>query len=174
MVARDPDQDPLTYSLAYGPAGLAVERCRAGSSGPRGNRDRRGLRRCPRRRRRGGTLAPAAHDHGGQFNDAPVFVSEPVRVARIPGVYSYDADAQDPLRPTEPMARYWLDPSAAPPARAINEASGLIEWTIPVLGLYDVVVWAADQDGESAWQHYRLPSPTSRPTSRPCSTRWSK
>ncbi len=167
VVARDPDQDPLTYSLAYGPAGLAVERLSgrlvwtpaatvtgvvyAGVRADDG---------------RGGTSLQQLTITVANSNDAPVFVSEPVRVARIPGVYSYDADAQDPLRPTEPMARYWLDPSAAPAGMTINEASGLIEWTVPVLGLYDVVVWAADQDGQTAWQHYRL-HVTDQPANQP-------
>jgi hypothetical protein len=156
-VAEDPDQDPLEYTLAYGPDGMAVERFSGklvwtpapGDAGLvyAGIRVSDG--------RGGSAVQPLAWLVTG-LGLAPVFTSQPVRVARMgQGPYTYDADAEDPIQPAAPI-RYWLDQGSLLRGMTIDADTGLVQWPDMSLGLYDVTVWAANPAGQTAYQWYRL------------------
>ncbi|NLF33147.1 MAG: hypothetical protein GX591_19960, partial [Planctomycetes bacterium] len=168
-LAEDLDQDPLEYTLAYGPEGMAVERLSGKVvwtpaatqtgvvyAGVRVSDGRGGVE-----------LQPLSLVVDGGAATAPVFDTEPVRVARLSASYAYDADAHDPINPTETLV-YWLDQASLFRGMTIDSGTGQIAWAADemALGVYDVTVWVADEDGQTAYQWYRL-QVTSQSDNRP-------
>ncbi|MGA1842202.1 MAG: putative Ig domain-containing protein [bacterium] len=104
---------------------------------------------------------------GRSRNRPPQITSSPPLNAQEGGLYSYDAEAQDPE--DNPMT-YILDLS--PNGMIINSATGLIQWT-PVfaqVGPNDVVVRVMDSLGASATQFFTItvsPRPNQAPVSDP-------
>jgi RHS repeat-associated protein len=154
--ASDPDGDPLTFSLAAGPAGMAVD-ARTGWV----------------------TWAPAAGDLGNQAvalrvedsrggsaeqdftlsvippppDRPPVFTSSPVVSANVNTAYQYQATATDPD----------LDPltfalAGGPQGMTVDPASGLVAWqpAASQLGLQNVTLTVSDGRGGSATQTYTV------------------
>jgi RHS repeat-associated protein len=155
--ADDPDDDPLEYTLAYGPAGMAVER-RSGRVVWTPSPTQTGIVYATLRVHdgRGGVALQALTLTVTGTNDAPVFLTQPDRLARLQdGPYTYDADAEDPINPAEPI-RYWLDQASLLRGMSVSAGTGLLSWPNPAVGRYDVTVWAADEDGQTAYQFYQL------------------
>jgi YD repeat-containing protein len=156
-VAEDPDQDPLDYTLAYGPDGMAVERFSGQVVWTPASGDAgivyAGVRVSDGR---GGSAVQSLALAVSGLGLAPVFTSRPVRTARLgQGPYAYDADAEDPIQPAAPI-RYWLDQGSLLRGMTVDADTGLVQWSQVQAGQWDVTVWASNPAGQTAYQWYRL------------------
>jgi len=154
--ADDPDGDALEYTLAYGPQGMAVE-SRSGRVVWTPDATQAGVVYAAFRVSdgRGGVALQPTAVIVTDTNGAPVFNTQPLRLARIQdGTYTYDADATDPDMPIE----YWLDQASLLRGMTVDSESGVVAWPAAAItvGSYPVTVWAADNNGQTAYQYYRL------------------
>ncbi len=74
-------------------------------------------------------------------NQAPIITSDPVETATVGETYIYDVDATDP---DGDVLTYYL--TVMPSHMNIGSANGLIIWTPPAKGDYDVTVKVSDGD----------------------------
>ncbi len=74
-------------------------------------------------------------------NQTPIITSDPITTAIVGVVYTYDVEATDP---DEDVLTYSL--TVMPSHMAISSATGLIIWTPPAKGDYDVTVKVSDGD----------------------------
>jgi RHS repeat-associated protein len=154
--ASDPDGDPLTFSLAVGPTGMAVDATTgrvtwAPAPGNLGNQAV-ALRVTDGR---GGsaeqdfTLAAIQPPP----NRPPVFTSSPGVSANVNTAYQYQATATDPDQDSLTFAL-----AGGPQGMTVDSASGLVQWqpTASQLGLQHVALTVSDGRGGSATQTYTI------------------
>lgn len=155
VVAVDPESSPLIYRLGSRPNGMTIDATgkvqwmptEAGSYDIDVSvTDNQGATTTQTYRLEVGTAA---------INQAPTIISMPSLVANVGSSYQYQVEASDP---DAQILRYQLLES--PQGMSIGAASGLLNWTNPVNGHYQVVVAAFDSEGLSATQGYTLKAKT--------------
>ncbi|TVS20796.1 MAG: hypothetical protein EA424_02160, partial [Planctomycetaceae bacterium] len=155
--AEDPDQDPLEYALVYGPEGMAIEPF----SGqvvwtPTANEVGSVYAGIQVTDGRGGAALQTLALTVGAASLGPVFTSQPIRVARLgTAPYQYPAVAEDPDDPAASI-RYWLDTASLLRGMTIDAHTGVVQWSDMQLGLWEVTVWAANQNDQLAYQWFPL------------------
>jgi RHS repeat-associated protein len=152
VVAKDPQNGPLTYRLPQGPTGMTIS-TNAGF-----------VQWTPTNS--GSFLVQVAADgRGGSFyqgytltvipftNLPPQFTSTPIFTVAPTSNYAYTAVAPSPVGNTVSYAL-----TQSPPGMAINGVSGLVAWTPTVnqLGGFPVTITANDGHGGTATQSYTL------------------
>jgi hypothetical protein len=80
---------------------------------------------------------------GSSAGAAPVISSTPVTAGILWQVYSYDVNASG-----DPPPSYTI--TSGPPGMLINSTSGLISWTPPATGSYDVTIQANNSAGSTS------------------------
>ena len=163
--ASDPENDPLTYGLTNGPAGMTMDDQGLIDWTPTAD-----------------DIATSPHSYTVEVSDnintavsqtfqisvvhelqnnAPVFDTTPRTDIVVDERYLYDADATDPDGDT---ITYSL--LAAPSGMTIDAQSGMVEWHPQILdvGQHEMKVLALDSLGQGAWQAFTL---TVRATNRP-------
>jgi YVTN family beta-propeller protein len=98
-----------------------------------------------------------------KLNYTPVIYSQPVIPATVGVPYAYNVLATDPL---PDILTYSL--LSAPPGMTIDHLTGLIEWTPPAIGDYEVIVKVKDLKGTYKLQTFiievnELPAPNRPP-----------
>ncbi|GCL37155.1 hypothetical protein SR1949_22620 [Sphaerospermopsis reniformis] len=155
VVAVDPENSPLTYSLGRRPNGMTIDAkgkvqwtpTQVGSYDIDVSvTDNQGATTTQTYRLEVGSTA---------INHAPNITSTPGFVANVGSAYQYQVEAKDPDGQT---LRYQLLES--PQGMTIDAASGLLSWTTPVNGNYQVVVAVFDTEGLGVTQGYTLTAKT--------------
>ncbi|MFM6156165.1 MAG: putative Ig domain-containing protein, partial [Sphaerospermopsis kisseleviana] len=155
VVAVDPENSPLTYSLGRRPNGMTIDATGKVQWTPTqvgsydidvSVTDNQGATTTQTYRLEVGSTA---------INHAPNITSTPGFVANVGSAYQYQVEAKDPDGQT---LRYQLLES--PQGMTIDAASGLLSWTTPVNGNYQVVVAVFDPDGLGVTQGYTLTAKT--------------
>lgn len=155
VVAVDPESSPLIYRLGRRPNGMTIDATGKVQWMPTepgsydidvSVTDNQGAITTQTYRLEVGTAA---------INQAPTILSTPSSVANVGSSYQYQVEASDP---EAQILRYQLLES--PQGMSIGAASGLLNWTNPVNGNYQVVVAAFDSEGLSATQGYILKAKT--------------
>ena len=151
VAAVDPENSPLTYSLGRRPNGMTIDArgkvqwtpTQVGSYDIDVSvSDNQGATTTQTYRLEVGSTA---------INHAPNITSTPGFVANVGSAYQYQIEASDPDGQT---LRYQLLES--PQGMTIETASGLLSWTTPVNGNYQVVLAAFDAEGLGVTQGYTL------------------
>jgi|694.fasta_scaffold16546_2 RHS repeat-associated protein len=155
VVAVDPENSPLTYSLGRRPNGMTIDAMGKVQWTPTqvgsydidvSVTDNQGATTTQTYRLEAGSTA---------INRAPNITSTPSFVANVGSVYQYQIEASDPDGQT---LLYQLLQS--PQGMTIDAASGLLSWTTPVNGNYQVVVAVFDSEGLGVTQGYTLTAKT--------------
>ncbi len=152
--ASDPDGDPVSFKLDFGPAGMAVDPgtgllqwtpvaadlgahdvSLSALDGVGGHATQRW------------TLVVS----GPGTNRPPFFTTAPVVGASVGGAYAYDADAADP--DGDPVGYGLL---SGPAGLSIDAGSGKIAWSYALPGTHAVSIRAADAAGAEAVQAFDL------------------
>jgi RHS repeat-associated protein len=153
VVATDPENDTLTYSLGRRPTGMTI--------------DNQGLIRWTPTNTSPQTVEVIVSDSQGAtstqtynievsttaINNAPTITSTPVYLARPGSAYQYQIVATDP--DAGDSLTYQLLSSTAS-GMSINSTTGLLTWTNPVAGTYTIAVGAVDRGGQGAAQRFTL------------------
>ena len=144
IVAKDPDVDPLTYSLDTAPAGMTID----AASGL--------IQWTPDNSQIGDHVVIVRVEDPGKLWDTEVFIVRVVNINDPPAItsaavttathdvpYLYDVGATDP---DNDLLIYSLD--ASPTGTTIDPISGLIQWTPDdsQIGYQDLTVRAEDSD----------------------------
>jgi Putative Ig domain/Bacterial Ig domain len=157
VIATDPENDPLTFSLGRKPGGMTID-----SNGT--------IRWTPQASQIGSQQVEVfARDTQGAItsqnytievgataiNTAPSITSTPVYLAAVGSPYSYqvvatDSDAGDRL------TYQLLSVPAGVMGISIDPTTGLLTWANPVAGNYKIVVGAVDAAGLGAAQGFNL------------------
>ena len=155
VVAVDPENSPLTYSLGRRPDGMTIDATGKVQWTPTqvgsydidvSVTDSQGATTTQTYRLEVGSTA---------INRAPNITSTPGFVANVGSAYQYQVEASDPDGQT---LRYQLLES--PQGMTIDAASGLLSWTTPVNGNYQVVLAVFDSEGLGVTQGYTLTAKT--------------
>lgn len=153
--ARDPDADPLTYSLSAAPAGMSIDTDGLIQWQPQP--DQVGIQNVSLQVTdgRGGSVAQdfSIEAISQPVNSAPVITSQPPKTATVSEAFAYDATATDADH--DPLI-WSLD--QAPAGMSIHPLLGTIRWT-PALdqrGLQRVAVRVTDPLGGSTTQSFDL------------------
>ena len=155
VAAVDPENSSLTYSLGRRPDGMTIDATGKVQWTPTqvgsydidvSVTDNQGATTTQTYRLEVGSTA---------INYAPNITSTPGFVANVGGVYQYQVEASDPDGQT---LRYQLLES--PQGMTIDAANGLLTWTTPVNGNYQVVLAVFDSEGLGVTQGYTLTAKT--------------
>ncbi len=151
IVASDPENDTLRYSLGRRPAGMAID-----STGR--------ITWTPNQLGSFDVDVTVTDSQGGAItqtyrievsataiNRAPSITSTPNFVATLGSAYRYQVQASDPEG--QALTYQLLE---APSGMSINATTGLLEWTTPIAGNYRVVVSAIDAQGLAVAQGFTL------------------
>jgi RHS repeat-associated protein len=155
VVATDPENDAIAYSLGRRPAGMTI--------------DAQGKIQWTPTQIGSQTVEVIASDTQGAtstqtytltvgataINNAPLITSTPVSVAALGSTYKYQVVAKD-SDAGDTLTYQLLSPSPVPTGMSINATTGLLTWTNPVAGNYQVVVGAVDKGGLAAAQRFTL------------------
>ncbi len=151
VVATDPENSPLTYSLGLKPNGMTVDATGKVQwiSNQTGTYDIDVLVKDAQ----GATTTQTYQLVVGTnaINQAPTITSTPNFVATLGSTYRYQVQANDPDSQT--LTYRLLE---APSGATLNASSGLLQWTNPIAGNYQVVVAAFDTEGLGVTQRYTL------------------
>ncbi|MDZ8070038.1 MAG: putative Ig domain-containing protein [Nostoc sp. DedQUE08] len=157
VVATDPENDPLTFSLGRKPAGMTID-----SNGT--------IRWTPQASQIGSQQVEVfARDAQGAIttqtyaievgataiNTAPSITSTPVYLAAVGSPYSYQVQATDPDA-GDRLTYQLLSVPAGVTGINIDPSTGLLTWNNPVAGNYKIVVGAVDAAGLGAAQGFTL------------------
>ncbi|MBD2365063.1 tandem-95 repeat protein [Anabaena minutissima FACHB-250] len=152
VVARDIENDPITYSLVRRPEGMTINQNGVIQWTPTvpGTYEIE----VQAKDTQGGTAIQAFQIEVGTtaINRPPSITSAPALVADTNRSYTYQIIATDPDAGN--VLRYELLQGAA--GMTINPNTGLLTWDNPVLGVYQIVVAAKDEAGLGAIQGYTL------------------
>jgi RHS repeat-associated protein len=155
VAAVDPENSSLTYSLGRRPNGMTIDATGKVEWTPTqvgsydidvSVTDNQGATTTQTYRLEVGSTA---------INHAPNITSTPGFVANVGSAYQYQIEANDPDGQT---LRYQLLES--PQGMTIDAASGLLSWTTPVNGNYQVVLAVFDSEGLGVTQGYTLTAKT--------------
>jgi RHS repeat-associated protein len=155
VVATDPENDAIAYSLGRRPVGMTI--------------DTQGKIQWTPTQVGSQTVEVIASDTQGAtytqtytltvgataINNAPLITSTPVSVAALGSTYKYQVVAKD-SDAGDTLTYQLLSPSPVPTGMSINATTGLLTWTNPVAGNYQVVVGAVDKGGLAAAQRFTL------------------
>jgi fibro-slime domain-containing protein/RHS repeat-associated protein len=157
VVATDPENDPLTFSLGRKPAGMTID-----SNGI--------IRWTPQASQIGSQQVEVfARDAQGAvttqtytievgataINTAPSITSTPVYLAAVGSPYQYQVVATDPDA-GDILTYQLLSVPASVTGITIDPSTGLLTWNNPVAGNYKIVVGAVDAAGLGAAQGFTL------------------
>ncbi|WP_414573235.1 putative Ig domain-containing protein [Nostoc sp. CCY 9925] len=157
VVATDPENDPLTFSLGRKPAGMTID-------------DNGTIRWTPQASQIGSQQVEVfARDAQGAvttqtyaievgataINTAPSITSTPVYLAAVGSPYSYQVQATDPDA-GDRLTYQLLSVPAGVTGISIDSTTGLLTWANPVAGNYKIVVGAVDAAGLGAAQGFAL------------------
>jgi aspartate 1-decarboxylase len=157
VIATDPENDPLSFSLGRKPAGMNID----------GNGT---IRWTPQANQIGSQQVEVfAHDAQGAIttqtytievgataiNTAPSITSTPVYLAAVGSPYQYQVQANDPDA-GDILTYQLLSVPAGITGITINPSTGLLTWNNPVAGNYKIVVGAVDAAGLGAAQGFTL------------------
>ncbi|MCC5619596.1 putative Ig domain-containing protein [Nostoc sp. CHAB 5836] len=157
VIATDPENDPLTFSLGTKPAGMIIDRNGTIRWTPQGSqigsqqvevfaRDAQGAVTTQTYTIEVGTTA---------INTAPSITSTPVYLAAVGSPYTYQVRATDPDA-GDRLTYQLLSVPAGVTGISIDPTTGLLTWLSPVAGNYKVVVGAVDAAGLGAAQGFTL------------------
>ncbi|AFY50369.1 RHS repeat-associated core domain protein [Nostoc sp. PCC 7524] len=157
VVANDPENDALVYSLGAKPVGMAID-AKTGLIRWTPAANQIGLQQVEVfvRDTQGGMSQQtySLEVVAAAINHAPNITSSPIFLANVGGTESY----QYQVLATDPNAGDTLTYQLlqAPTGMAVNTTTGLITWANPVVGNYQVVVAAVDSGGLGVTQGYTL------------------
>ena len=153
--AIDPNEDPLTYSLEYGPDGMTIDSATGlirwtPTESQIGQQQYRVIVEDGRGAGAGQTVDCFVPDVG---NTPPQIVSDPVFTARVGEEYVYDVEATD--ADNDPLSFRFMK---APDGMGVNAESGRITWTPAEdqIGTQSVTVVADDGRNGIGGQFYTL------------------
>ncbi|MDM9580198.1 putative Ig domain-containing protein [Nostoc sp. GT001] len=157
VIATDPENDPLTFSLGRKPVGMTID-----SNGV--------IRWTPQASQIGSQQVEVfARDAQGAvttqtyaievgataINTAPSITSTPVYLAAVGSPYTYQVQATDPDA-GDRLTYQLLSVPAGVTGISIDSTTGLLTWANPVAGNYKIVVGAVDAAGLGAAQGFTL------------------
>ncbi len=157
VIATDPENDPLTFSLGTKPAGMTIDNNGTIRWTPQANqigsqqvevfaRDAQGAVTTQTFTVEVGTTA---------INHAPSITSTPVYLANVGSPYSYQVVATDPDA-GDTLTYQLLSVPTGVTGITIDPTTGLLTWANPVAGNYKIVVGAVDAAGLGAAQGFTL------------------
>ena len=151
LTATDPENSPFTYSLGRRPSSMTIDKTGKIQWIPTqtGNYDIEAIVTDAQ----GATTTQTYQLVVGSqtINQAPTITSTPGFVADVGNPYQYALQASDPEG--QPITYKLLD---APQGMAIDANTGLVQWTTPITGNYNIVVAAFDPEGLGVTQGYTL------------------
>ena len=156
VVALDPDDDPVTYSLEAAPEGMTIH-ATTGLIQWTASAEQMGAHEvvAVASDNRGGSTRQAFTVTVSLFGDnrAPRIISTPVLRAAADAAYSYAVVAVDD---DEDVLSFVLE--VGPEGMSVDEATGLVTWTPSgaQLGTHEVCVRVEDPDGAAASQAFAL------------------
>lgn len=157
VVATDPENDPLTFSLGRKPAGMTID-------------DDGTIRWTPQASQIGSQQVEVfARDTQGAvttqtytievgataINTAPSITSTPIYLAAVGSAYRYQVQATDPDA-GDRLTYQLLSVPAGVTGMSIDPITGLLSWANPIAGNYKIVVGAVDAAGLGAAQGFTL------------------
>jgi hypothetical protein len=122
--ATDPENDQLTYYLAFTIGNMAVDPTSGAFTWTPAKDGSQPISLYVTDGITSAVVQAFTVNVSKRDNQAPVFVSNPVRTALVGRPYTYDADATDP---DGDRVYYSLDPQS-PRAMTIDEATGVVSW----------------------------------------------
>ncbi|WP_206758544.1 putative Ig domain-containing protein [Nostoc punctiforme] len=157
VVANDPENDRLTFSLGRKPAGMSIDTNGTVRWTPQATQvgqqqvevlvtDEQGAVTSQIYTIEVGTTA---------INTAPSIVSTPVYLANVGSAYQYQVQATDPDA-GDRLTYQLLSVPAGVTGISIDSTTGLLTWANPVAGNYKIVVSAVDASGLGAAQGFTL------------------
>jgi RHS repeat-associated protein len=166
IVATDPENDQLTYSLGNSPAGMTVSENGLITWIPEENQlddvevtvfvtDAQGATS-----NQSFTIEIATEEVNGEvvpvaINNAPEIISNPVYLADTNSNYQYQVVANDP-DVGDTLTYQLLSVPDNVTGMSINATTGLLSWNNPVAGTYQIAVGAVDDRGLGAAQGFTL------------------
>ncbi|MEJ1929429.1 putative Ig domain-containing protein [Nostoc sp. NIES-2111] len=154
VVANDPENDELTFSLGRKPAGMTIDDNGIIRWTPQSNQIGQQEVEVLVQDGQGAVTSQVYTIEVGTtaINTAPSITSTPVYIANTGSAYQYQVQATDP----DAGDRLTYQLLSAPTGMNIDAATGLLTWANPVAGNYRVVVGAVDAGGLGAAQGFSL------------------
>jgi YD repeat-containing protein len=160
VVATDPENDSLTFSLGAAHAGMTI-----GSNGlmqwtPQSNQTGDYLIEVKVTDTQGATATQSytLSVVTMAINRAPSITSTPVFLAAVGSAYNYQVQANDPDAGDTLTYQLLEEPNGM----TINPTTGLVTWAIPTTGYHKVVVGAVDAFGLGVAQEFTLTARVNR------------
>ncbi|MGR3278198.1 putative Ig domain-containing protein [Acaryochloris marina NIES-2412] len=154
VIAQDPEQDELTYSLGINPAGMTID-AQSGLIQWTPEASQLGMHEIEVQVRdsQGAVSTQTYQLEVGEapINQAPTITSRPLFQADLQQPYTYQIEATDP---EGGVLSYQL--LEGPAGITVDAQTGVLAWDAPVAGDHRIVVAAYDAEGLGAAQGYTL------------------
>ncbi|WP_206758273.1 putative Ig domain-containing protein [Nostoc sp. FACHB-190] len=157
VIANDPENDALTFSLGRAPAGMTIDSNGTVRWTPQASQVGQQEVEVLVTDEQGAVTSQIYTIEVGTnaINHAPSITSTPVYVANVGSAYQYQVQATDPDA-GDRLTYQLLSVPAGVTGITIDAATGLLTWQNPVAGNYRIVVGAVDDGGLGAAQGFTL------------------